>query len=108
LHVLGKLPTTQATSPALFALGIFQIGSGFIPWASLDLSASHSWDDRYTPPCSVLLVEMGSWELELVSNHNPPNLHQDDRHKPPHPASNNFFLIWWDFGYPNFEKQKTM
>jgi hypothetical protein len=77
-HLVGKLSTTQAKPPALFALVIFHTGSSIFakggagPWSSY-LSFPRSWDDKYLTLCPPFLLQ---WSLtnflpRLVLNCNP-------------------------------------
>jgi hypothetical protein len=64
LHLWRKHCITWATSPALPALVIFQIGSWFsdssLKPRSSFLCLLHSWDDRHELHAQLLLIEMGS------------------------------------------------
>jgi hypothetical protein len=64
-HMLGK-HLSDAPRPFYF-LAVFQIGSHFLPGASLGLRSSHlplqnSWDCRYVPPCQTC-----SWDYAILT-----------------------------------------
>jgi hypothetical protein len=76
LCFLGRLSTSWATLPSLFALDIFEIGICFFclgqsgSWSfCYKLIDCHSWEMTGMNHCAQLLVEMGSHELFACLGH---------------------------------------